>query len=150
MFYGVTPFSVAPLSSLGITSIKGASVLEAIAKLVAAGVTDVEAANIDAVAILEADGTLTLGGEKAELNAVVNILASSTVKSKDVQVFIWTAPSRPTTWSFSEEYSGDKLIWIIPTGVGASTWSFPEKYNEDKLIWVIPTGVGATTWVLPK
>ena len=114
------------LSSLGITAVKGTSVLEAIATLVAEGViSSTGAASIDAVAILEADGTLTLGGAKADLNAVAEILANATVRALDAQVFIWTAPTRATTWSFSEKYSGDKLIWVIPTGVGASTWTLP-------------------------
>ena len=127
MFYGATPFSVAPLSSLGITSINATSVLEGIATLVANGIiSSAAAASIDAVAILEADGTLTLGGADAELNVIASILATSTVRGSDGEVFIWTAPSRPTTWSFSDTYSGDKLIWVIPTGVGASTWVLPK------------------------
>ena len=127
MSYGTTPLSVTSLSSLGITSVNATSLLEAIATLVAEGViSSPGVASIDAVAILEADGTLTLGGAKAELNVIASILAAPTVRGSGAQVFIWTAPSRPTTWSFSDTYSGDKLIWVIPTGVGASTWVLPK------------------------
>ena len=124
MFYGTTPFSVAPFSSLGITSIKSVSTLEVVATLIADGsVTHAAAASISAAAILEADGTLTLGGSSAELYAIVDILAKATLRTSDAKIFIWTTPSRPTTWT-------------IPTEVGVTTWVLPQ--------------VGVSTWVLPK
>ena len=127
MSFGIIPIASGPLSSLGVTSISATSALEVIATLVADGVLSSAAvASSDAVAILEAAGTLTLGGAKAELNVIASILATSTVRGSDGEIFIWTAPARPTTWSFSEAYNGDKLIWVIPTGVGASTWVLPK------------------------
>tara|TARA_R110000824_G_scaffold273826_4_gene462452 strand:- start:77 stop:457 length:381 start_codon:yes stop_codon:yes gene_type:complete len=120
------PFSTDTFSSLGINLVEGVSLLDAIAVIEAkAGLKLEDTASIEGVAILTADGTLTLGGASAELSAVVDILANATVRTDDAKIFIWTAPSRSTTWSFSEVYSGEKLIWVIPTGVGASTWVIP-------------------------
>ena len=100
------PFSTDTFSSLGINLVEGVSLL-------------------DAIAVIEAkDGTLTLGGASAELSAIVDILANATVRTNDAKIFIWTAPSRSTTW-------------IIPVDVGASTWTIPAK-------------VGTSTWVLPS
>ena len=126
--FGSEPFSTSALASLGITSVKGTSVLEAIATLVAEQVIEPGGvAGIDAVAILEADGTLTVGGLlEAQLTAVADILASAQNINLEAQVFIWTTPSRSTTWSFSEESRGDRLIWVIPTGVGVTTWVLPK------------------------
>ena len=107
------PFSTDTFSSLGINLVEGVSLLDAIAVIEAKG-----------VAILTADGTLTLGGASAELSAIVDILANATVRTNDAKIFIWTAPSRSTTW-------------IIPVDVGASTWTIPAK-------------VGTSTWVLPS
>tara|TARA_R110002110_G_C13193164_1_gene694673 strand:+ start:73 stop:447 length:375 start_codon:yes stop_codon:yes gene_type:complete len=119
------PFSTDPFSSLGINLVEGASLLDAIAVIEAkAGLKLEDTASIEGVAILTADGTLTLGGASAELSAIVDILANATVRTNDAKIFIWTAPSRSTTW-------------IIPVDVGASTWTIPAK-------------VGTSTWVLPS
>ena len=69
-------------------------------------------ASIEGVAILTADGTLTIGGSSAELNAVIDILANATLRTNDANIFIWTTPARATTWT-------------IPADVGASTWIIP-------------------------
>lgn len=107
------PFSTDTFSSLGISSVEGVSLLDAIAIIEAKGGLKLEdTATIDGVAILTADGKLTIGGAKAELSAVIDILANATVRSSDANIFIWTIPARETTW-------------IIPADVGASTWIIP-------------------------
>ena len=111
--FSLLPFSASSFSSLGISSIEGASLLDAIAVIEAkAGLKLAGTASIDGVAILTADGTLTIGGSSAELNAVIDILANATVRSSDASVFIWIAPARATTWT-------------IPVDVGVSTWILP-------------------------
>lgn len=87
--FAKTPFSISPFSSFT-RSVEASAVLEAIATLTAQGVAP--AANLDAIA---------------------SVLASPTLRSSDAQTFIWTTPSRPTTWN-------------IPTEVGASTWVVPK------------------------
>ena len=119
------PFSTSTFSSLGISSVEGVSLLDAIAVIEAKGGLKLEGiATIDGVAILTADGTLTIGGSSAELIAVIDILANATLRTDDANIFIWTTPARSTTW-------------IIPADVGASTWTIPAK-------------VGTSTWVLPS
>ena len=149
MFYGATSFSTIPLSSLGVRAIKATSVLNAVGTLVADGIVSYSAsATIEAVAILEPDGSLTLAGN-ADLVAVASLFASITTEREVGKICIWTAPARATTWSFPEEYNGNKLIWVVPTGVGATNWSSNIEYSDEQLIWTIPTGVGANTWTLP-
>ena len=107
------PFSASSFSSLGISSVEGVSLLDAIAVIEAKGGLKLEdTATIDGVAILTADGTLTIGGSSAELNAVIDILANATLRTNDANIFIWTTPARATTWT-------------IPADVGASTWIIP-------------------------
>ena len=98
--FSTSPFSTSSLSSLRV--IRASAVLEALAVLTAQAVRP-------AVSLI----------------AIASVLADPTVRSSDAQIFEWTVPARSATWNFSEKYSGEKLIWSIPTGVGASTWTLP-------------------------
>lgn len=98
--FGAIPFSVKPISALDISSVKASSVLEAIA-------------------ILEAEAV----APSASLNAIVTLLANSTLRSSDAEIFIWTTPARPTTWTIPAEA---ETTWVIPTDVGATTWIIPK------------------------
>mgnify|MGYP003677465653 FL=1 len=97
------PFSTDTFSSLGINLVEGVSLLDAIAVIEAkAGLKLEDTASIEGVAILTADGTLSIGGSRAELSAVIDILANATVRSNDANIFIWTIPARETTWIIPE------------------------------------------------
>ena len=122
----ISPFSADVFSSLGISNVEAVSLIEAIATIESVCSLSMGAnSSIEGAAILSSKGTLTIGGASARLDAVVDILANATVRGEEAKIFIWTVPERGTTWSFSEAYYGDKLIWVIPVDVGGSTWTLP-------------------------
>ena len=124
--FSISPFSADVFSSFGISIVEAGSLIEAIATIESVGSLSMGAtSSIEGAAILSSKGTLTIGGASARLDAVVDILANATVRGEEAKIFIWTVPERGTTWSFSEGYNGDKLIWVIPVDVGGSTWTLP-------------------------
>jgi hypothetical protein len=124
--FSISPFSADVFSSLGISNVEAVSLIEAIATIESVGSVSIGAtSSIEGAAILSSKGTLTIGGSSASLDAVADILANATVRGEEAKIFIWTVPERGTTWSFSEAYNGDKLIWVIPVDVGGSTWTLP-------------------------
>ena len=149
--FSISPFSADVFSSLGISNVEAVSLIEAIATIESVGSLSVGAtSSIEGAAILDSKGTLTIGGVSAQLDAVADILANSTVRGEGANIFIWTVPERGTTWSFPDSYNGDKLIWVIPVDAGISIWNFSEQYSGKKLIWTIPPDVGQSTWTLPN
>ena len=149
--FSISPFSADVFSSLGISNVEAVSLIEAIATIESVGSLNIGAtSSIEGAAILSSNGTLTIGGVSAQLDAVADILANSTVRGEDANIFIWTVPERGTTWSFPDSYNVDKLIWVIPVDVGISIWNFSEQYSGKKLIWTIPPDVGQSTWTLPN
>ena len=149
--FSISPFSADVFSSLGISNVEAVSLIEAIATIESVGSLNIGAtSSIEGAAILSSNGTLTIGGVSAQLDAVADILANSTVRGEDANIFIWTVPERGTTWSFPDSYNGDKLIWVIPVDVGISIWNFSEQYSGKKLIWTIPPDVGQSTWTMPN
>ena len=149
--FSISPFSADVFSSLGISNVEAVSLIEAIATIESVGSVAIGAtSSIEGAAILSSNGTLTIGGSSAQLDAVADILANSTVRGEDANIFIWTVPERGTTWSFPDSYNGDKLVWVIPVDVGISIWNFSEQYSGKKLIWTIPPDVGQSTWTLPN
>lgn len=102
--FSISPFSTTPFSSSEITSIQPSSVLHVVAALVAEGlVVSSRAANLEAAAILEADGTLILGGIEADLNAVATFLSKATLRRSGGKIFAWTVSSRPSTWTITKK-----------------------------------------------
>ena len=149
--FSISPFSADVFSSLGISNVEAVSLIEAIATIESVGSLNMGAtSSIEGAAILDSKGTLTIGGSSAQLDAVVDILANATVRGENANIFIWTVPERGTTWSFSDSYNGDKLVWVIPVDVGIGIWNFSEQYSGKKLIWTIPPDVGQSTWTLPN
>ena len=104
--FSISPFSTTPFSTSEITSIKPSSVLHVVATLVAEGfVTSDRSASLEAAAILEADGTLILGGVEADLNAVATFLSNATVRGRGGKIFAWTISSKPSTWTITKKSS---------------------------------------------